>query len=678
MGNVTVILKTEVPATSTKAVRGLAEDFKGLQSVTQSVRLNVNDFGSAASKAFDVLTKGAVVVGIAQGLKKSLDLTFEAESIRAVNAQFDLLADSAGIAGDKFKSGLVAAADGLIDDTDLIRIAYKSIVEMGKSAEKLPPIMDLARKATSVFGGELTENFDALAHAIATGQTKALKNLGIIIDSDAAYRDFALSIGVSKDELSEAGRQQAILNATLAQGEKAFAGVNVHLKENTDTFERLKVTLGQIGEVSILAFEKTAGPAIRRYLEGLTEIARDTKQVITANFGEGAEKAQASIELITAKLNETKAALIDLEQKQRRGLDFTPGDTASQLQVLPLRVQQYERELAAAKTELAKFNEEHKRTVAGNKAAADSFVDLGEKRRKLAEEGVKLLEQQKAFQEKNDPALAYTKDIEALRAALEEKRIAQTEYEEAVIIAEQARDAALQEKYAKEAEQLLEQNQRLREIDEQANLQRIDDNNRRLNTLLKGETLNARDRERVQRQLAAEEARINQERLAATADVLGKASTLFGEHTAAYRATASAEALISTYSGASKAAESVAFLGPVASAIAAGVYIAAGLKRVADINRIKLASGLTEVPPGFANDTFPASLSSGERVVNAPQNRDLTSFLESQGGTAELLAMIYRVLLQIAQQPVPAVISSGEVFNAVRDEINNGRRLPAA
>jgi hypothetical protein len=255
-----------------------------------------------------------------------------------VGAQFDLLAQNAGIAGESFKNGLGAAAGGLIDDTDLLKIANKSIVEMGKSAERLPPIMELARKATSLFGGDLADNFETISHAISTGNTRALKGLGIIIDSDKAYRDFALSIGASKDELSESGRQQAILNAVLSEGANQFKAVNVSLKENTDTFQKLKVTLGQIGETSILAFDKIAGPAIGRYLEGLSEIARDTKQVITANFGEGAEKAKASLELLNAKLNETKAALIDLEQKQRRGLDFTPGDTASQLQVLPVRI----------------------------------------------------------------------------------------------------------------------------------------------------------------------------------------------------------------------------------------------------------------------------------------------------------------------------------------------------
>jgi hypothetical protein len=245
-------------------------------------------------------------------------------------------------------------------------------------------------------------------------------------------------------------------------------------------------------------------------------------------------------------------------------------------------------------------------------------------------------------------------------------------------VAGQQRDQLLAEKYAKEAEDLIQQNQRLRDIDEEANLQRIADNSKRLDTILKSDKLNSTDRLKIQKQLAAEEARINQERLSATADVLGKASSLFGEHTAAYKATASAETLISTYSGASKAAESVAFLGPVASAIAAGVYIAAGLKRVAEINRIKLATGLTEVPAGFSNDTFPASLSSGERVVNAPQNRDLTDFLASQGGSTQLLARILEVLVQMANRPTPAVISSAAVFDAVREQISNGRRLPAA
>lgn len=82
--------------------------------------------------------------------------------------------------------------------------------------------------------------------------------------------------------------------------------------------------------------------------------------------------------------------------------------------------------------------------------------------------------------------------------------------------------------------------------------------------------------------------------LAATAQIAGEASELFDEETAAYKVLASAQTLISTYTSAQLAFQSLAgipFVGPALGAAAAGIAIAQGLKRVADINGIEFAEG---------------------------------------------------------------------------------------
>jgi len=59
------------------------------------------------------------------------------------------------------------------------------------------------------------------------------------------------------------------------------------------------------------------------------------------------------------------------------------------------------------------------------------------------------------------------------------------------------------------------------------------------------------------------------------------------------------------------------------------------------------ARGLTEVPSGFPNDTFPARLTSGERVVDSSTNGDLKEFLSSAGGAGfgnqEAIALLRQI-----------------------------------
>ncbi len=160
-----VELLIDVVGNAEASLKKIAASVENLESKGGA---SLDSFGATASKAFNILKTGAVIAGSVKILKEALDLTFEAETVRATSAQFDLLTKSAGISGDALRESLVGAADGLIDDTDLIQIANKAIVSLGSSAAGIAPIMELARKATTFFGGDLAHNFEALNQAIAT------------------------------------------------------------------------------------------------------------------------------------------------------------------------------------------------------------------------------------------------------------------------------------------------------------------------------------------------------------------------------------------------------------------------------------------------------------------------------------------------------------------------------
>lgn len=250
------------------------------------------------------------VAAAAWTFKQAIDLTIEAEQIRRVQNQFENLTETVGISSKELKDGMEKAAQGLVTTGDLLEIANKAIVKMGASAKKLPEIMELARKSTAVYGGELKSNFESISEALANGNTRMLKQHGIVIDSEKAVKAFAKANNMMTNELSEAGRKQALLNAALEQGKKAFSSVQDDLNSTTNTVTLLKNTIAETKEVFVLAFEKTMGPSVRKALGGIKEVAEDTRQSLTAMFGEGLEKNQAAIgqleKSITSIKNEIK------------------------------------------------------------------------------------------------------------------------------------------------------------------------------------------------------------------------------------------------------------------------------------------------------------------------------------------------------------------------------------
>jgi hypothetical protein len=631
-------------------------------------------FGEAAHKAFEVFTEIATVVAFGEAIHKSLDLVFEAETIRSINAQFEILSRNAGISGNALKEGLAKAADGLVDDTDLIKVANQAIVEMGASAAKLPPIMDLARKATAVFGGDLVHNFEALEHAISTGQTRALKQFGIVVDSERAYKAFAASVGTTADVLSQAGKQQAILNAVLSEGNKQFNGVDVNLKQATDSYQRIKATMSQVGEVATLAFEKLAGPAVHALLNSLNELAAKSKVALTASFGEGAEKAQANVDQITTRLKELNAQL-DLAKAKHDGkaLDFTPGDTVSQLQALPKTIADYQAKLVTANAELSKFKETNTGTAESAKSATTSYIDLAAAQAKLVEEGKRVSDHLAG----EDPNAKYEKDLAALTAYIASKQEITDADSEHLDQLETDRDAKLQEQRQKELDDLNSKNDSLKALNADLYAGEIAANQAKIDQIIAQEGAGSKLYLLQKKKEHDAEIQIKLATANSVSGILGNMAVVarqFGEEGfAVYQALAKAQALVNTYSsavGAYNSAVAIPIVGPVLAPIAAAAAVAAGLANVAAINATHLATGIDEVPPGFSGDNFPAFLQTGERVVPKDTNKDLKGFLAGDG---PMIALLESIDSKLSRLSTVVNIDGREVFNSMRSQLQSGR-----
>lgn len=281
-----------------------------------------------SSESMVGLTEGLMTVGVglaaagiaAYAFKSAIDLTVEGEEIQRVNNQFELLTKNAGVATDKLKKGLEEAAKGLVDDDELLKIANASIVKMGQSAEKLPQIMELARKATQVYGGEAKANFEAISEALANGNTRALKHYGIIVDSEKALKQFAAANNTTVEALSEVGKRQAILNAALDKGKEAFKGVEENSESATNTLKTLSVTFSQIGQIFVEAIEKKIGPSMRWILKQTQSLSTGFKDLAQSMIGSNDE---ASKKMIENSQKVTQESIIDIEKQKKQREAYT-------------------------------------------------------------------------------------------------------------------------------------------------------------------------------------------------------------------------------------------------------------------------------------------------------------------------------------------------------------------
>jgi hypothetical protein len=287
---------------------------------------NVGELKEGLDKAFETenleslistITSLGVTAGIVGAsilaIKESMDLVFEAETIDAVNKQFEILSDNAGIVGSSLKKGLEDAANGLVDTTTLLKDANSAIVKLGDGAERLPEIMELARKSSVLTGKDISTSFNDIIQAVTTGRTRMLASMGIIIDQKKAYDDYAKSMGILTSEMTKTNQQHAILNALLTTGKDNLAGIDPNLKAATTSWGQLKVALTEIGELSAVLWNKIAGPAVRVMLSDLADGAKKIRLSFVQMFGTGEEAADAKAQKLQLKLADLKKALSELK-----------------------------------------------------------------------------------------------------------------------------------------------------------------------------------------------------------------------------------------------------------------------------------------------------------------------------------------------------------------------------
>ena len=284
-------------------------------------------------------------------LKETFDLVFDAEEITAVNQQFEMLSKNAGVMGSTLKEALIDASGGLVDETTLLKGANQALVEMNGTADQLPQIMTIARQATAVFGGDLMTNFNGISQAIASGNTKMLKHLGIVVDQQKAYKDYADSIGVAATELDAAGKSHAILNAVLEKSATAYAGVNVNVKQATNLWAETKVTFTEFGEAFTIFFGSVFGPTVIQAITVLKQFATDLKNVALAAFGDESQKAAGKIKGLHSTMDDATKQIAYYQQALEHPTKFQSAES------LQKALDFQKKRLETAGTELEKYEQ---------------------------------------------------------------------------------------------------------------------------------------------------------------------------------------------------------------------------------------------------------------------------------------------------------------------------------
>lgn len=255
-----------------------------------------------------------VIIAAGAALKGALDLTLEAEEVAKINRQFEVLAENVGVSANEIRDGLAKAVAGLADDTDVLKAASQAMITLGDASGRMVELMQLARSVTSVMGGDLIENFDKIAMAIGTGNTRILRQIGLNVDAKTAMVEYAKATNQAVAALTENERRQALANAVIEKGRTVLAGTAEDSASATLTLKRIGVEFKQLAETGAILFDRAFGDAIRAGLEKFKSALQSVNLTLRETFGTEAEKASAKSDLLRKRVKDLSDEIAEFEE----------------------------------------------------------------------------------------------------------------------------------------------------------------------------------------------------------------------------------------------------------------------------------------------------------------------------------------------------------------------------
>ena len=261
------------------------------------------------------------------GLQLAIDTIVTGEAEIKLDKKFRELARDAGVAADVLERDLIKATRGLVDEGKLLELASESFIQIGSNARELPKIVELARKSYNTFGGDIVANVEKINQAIFTGNTRSLRQIGILVDSERTLRNYAASLGTVVPLLTEQQRQSAILNEVLRTGQDRFKNISDETGIVTESLKRLNVQATDVKDTFASLIALKFGSLISRGIDSVTSsfqsLGRIFKQSVADSMPEGLDRAQTQVKILSESIAEGEKLLASYGKTEMRTLGAT-------------------------------------------------------------------------------------------------------------------------------------------------------------------------------------------------------------------------------------------------------------------------------------------------------------------------------------------------------------------
>jgi len=267
-----------------KTKAGFDSAKRGLEDLKKSTSAYGKEQETAtAAGVKGMLQLGAAAAAVGGAIKIIGELSEaarEAAQFERMSTAAQDLARSYGQSMDDILEATRKASLGTISDYDLMASANKALMlGVGENAEDMAKLMEVAAVRGRAMGLSTTQAFNDIVTGIGRKSKLILDNLGIVLDLNDVYGDYAETLGKAADQLTENEKKQAMLNAVLDDTADYLKTTGGLLEDNaskweqldaqtTNYFTALKMNISQSGAGIAGLFANMFGGASERMMLG--------------------------------------------------------------------------------------------------------------------------------------------------------------------------------------------------------------------------------------------------------------------------------------------------------------------------------------------------------------------------------------------------------------------------
>ena len=237
---------------TTEAVSGLGNALDKTSKQTDKANRALSNSGTHAQGATREFSKLAKMGG-------SLSITYAiiAANVFAIKSAWDFVAKGDALMRMEKASNDLAATSGIVVN-DMVRmiqevsgfsVDYETAMRTAAAAtvygfdtSTIENFTKIARGATQVLGGDVTDLMNRLVKGTAKQERELLDELGIMVRVDKAQEDYAASLGKTVNQLTSLQKQQAFANAVVKNGIELYGALGDTMS-NTTPIERASAAI---------------------------------------------------------------------------------------------------------------------------------------------------------------------------------------------------------------------------------------------------------------------------------------------------------------------------------------------------------------------------------------------------------------------------------------------------